>query len=125
MQVAISYSASIRSSIYEEYKEDTVNIRNITLESGYIIILTDSGPPTRYPIADVLRAADIPVGLTYIQITAITALASLIAVLIRTLIDRQVLDESFLENDDLDLDHIIYAIEQMGGAYHEPDISVS
>ena len=100
-------------------------IKSITFESGYIVITDDRGHSSRQGIASVLRAADIPVGLTYTQIGAITALANLIAVLIRTLIDKQVLNESFLEDDDLDLDHIIYAIEQMGGAYHEPDISVS
>ena len=63
--------------------------------------------------------------LTYAQVGAVTSLANLVAVLIRTLIDRQVLDESFLENDDYDLDAIIQSIEAMGGAYHEPDISVT
>lgn len=102
------------------------NVKNIAFESGYIIVTMDSGAPTRYNIADMLRVVDVPVGLTYTQVTAITALASLIVVLIRTLIDRQVLDESFADSlgMDLDLDHIIYAIEQMGSTYHEPDISV-
>ena len=99
-------------------------VKNIVFEEGYFVVHRDSGAPTRYAITDMLRAADIPTGLTYSQVQAVTALASLIAVLIRTLIDRQVLDESFLENDNLDLDHIIYSIEQMGGAYHEPDITV-
>ena len=91
---------------------------------GAIITIDESGNRTSQDLASLLRAADIPAGLTYSQVQAVTALANLIAVLIRTLVDRQVLDESFLENDDYDLDHIIYSIEQMGGAYHEPDISV-
>ena len=100
-------------------------IQNITFESGSIVVTDDRGNSHRHDIANVLRAADVPTGITYSQVTSITALANLIAVLIRTLIDREVLDESFLEDDDLDLDHIVYSIEQMGGAYHEPDISVS
>lgn len=100
------------------------NVTNIEFTSGYITVTRDSGPPTQYPVADVLRALDIPVGLTYSQVSAITTLANHVAVLIRTLIDRQVLDESFLENDDYDLDTVIYSLEQMGGAYHEPDLAV-
>lgn len=100
------------------------DIKAVTLEPGYIIIQGDSGPATRFPIAEVLRAADIPTGLTYTQVAAISALANLVVILIRTLIERQVLDESFADNLglDWDLDHIIYAVEQMGGAYHEPSL---
>ena len=94
-------------------------------EPGYLVFTDDGGRSTRYDIKDVLRAADIPVGLTYSQVGAITTLANLVVVLVRTLIDRQILNESFLENDDLDLDAIIQSIEDMGGAYHEPDIAVS
>jgi len=69
-----------------------------------------------------LRAADIPTGLTYTQVEAITTLANLLVVLIRTLIDRQVLNESFLEDGDYELDDIVASIENMGGDYVEPDI---
>ena len=100
-------------------------IENIVFESGFIVLTRTGDRQTRYAIADVLRALDIPTGLTYEQVGAVTTLANLIVVLIRTLIDRQVLNESFLEDDDYDLDAIIQSIEQMGGAYHEPDISVS
>ena len=99
-------------------------IKNIAFEAGYVTVTDDMGRSRKHDIANMLRVADIPVGLSYSQVSAISSLANLIAVLIRTLIAREVLDESFLENDDLDLDHIIYAIEQMGGAYHEPDILV-
>ncbi len=102
-----------------------MTVENITLIPGFFKITEDGGREHLIAVTDILRAADIPVGLTFSQVAAVTSLANLIAVLIRTLIDRQVLDESFLEHDDLDLDHIIYSIEQMGGAYHNPDISVS
>jgi len=98
-------------------------VKKVEFESGSLVITEDFGLKTRYPIAPVLRAVDIP-NLTHSQVSAISSLANLVAVLIRTLIARDVLDESFLENDELDLDHIIYAIEQMGGAYHEPDLKV-
>ena len=95
----------------------------VTTAPGFLIIEVD-GQRTQFPISSVLRAADIPTGLTYRQVGAITTLANLVVVLIRTLIARQILDESFLENDDYDLDAIIQSIESMGGDYGEPDISV-
>ena len=102
-------------------------VKSLTFEPGYITVTGDVGPPKRRNIADMLRAADIPIGLTYSQVGAITALADLLVVLIRTLIAKGVIDESFGEGDDLsiDLDHIIHAIEEMGGAYHDPDLTVS
>ena len=66
-------------------------------EAGFITVTYENGTRTKFPIADVLRAGDIPTGLTATQVSGITTLANLVAVLIRTLIDRQVLDESFLE----------------------------
>ena len=35
-------------------------ITSITLESGYLLIATDGAKPVKYPIADLLRAEDIP-----------------------------------------------------------------
>jgi len=103
------------------------NIAEIDVHSepGYIIIQRASGPPVRYPLTDLIRVADVPTGLTYTQVASISALANLFSILIRTLIDRGILDETFGESDDdlsLDLEHIIKAIEDMGGTYHEPDL---
>ena len=96
----------------------------VATEPGFLTIRTDSGPPTKYPIADLLRVADIPVGLTHAQVAGITYLANLVVVLIRTLVEREVLDETFADElgMDWDLEHIVYALEQLGGSYHEPDL---
>lgn len=99
-------------------------IRNISFESGFIIIDHGSGPPTRHAISAVLRAADIPL-ITHSQVTSIVALANLFSILIRTLIDQGTLGESFLEEGDMDLDTIVEAIENMGGDYGDPDLSGS
>jgi len=90
---------------------------------GFITISPDSGPPIRYPIADILRALDIPVGLTHTQVDGLRLLSNLVVVLIRTLIEKEILTEEFADSlgMDWDLDHIIYVVEQLGGAYHEPD----
>lgn len=100
-------------------------IERITFTPGFITLYDGGATPTKYAIADVLRALDIPTGLTHTQMEEISKLANMFAVLIRTLIDRQILDESFLENDDYSLDALIQSIEQMGGSYHEPDIAVA
>ncbi len=98
-------------------------IRSITTKSGFLVIDNGDGPPREIPIADVLRAADIP-SLGYGRVPTITTLSNIIVILIRTLIQRKVLDESFVDGFgmDWDLDHLIYAFEQMGGTYHEPDL---
>ena len=99
------------------------NVTGITLEPGYLVIATNSGPPTRFPLADILRAADIPEGLTSAHVDGVRLLSNMVVILIRTLIDRQVMDDTFADSlgMDWDLDHIIYALEQLGGSYAEPD----
>lgn len=97
----------------------------VPLPKGYLTFTDSAGNATRWAIADMLRAADIPTGLTYTQVGAITSLANLVAVLIRTLIARNILDESFMEDGDYDLEAIIQTVEAMGGDYGEPDISVT
>jgi len=104
------------------------NIAEIDVKSkpGFIIITRASGPPVEYPWKDVLRAADIPTGLTFVQIAAITTLANLMVVLIRTLQNRGVLDETFMDDAGMDysLDALIEVVEKMGGAYHDPNLDV-
>ncbi len=100
-------------------------IENIVFEPGYIVLIRDSGPPTRYPITGILRALDIPAGLTYNQVGAIKTLANLVVVLIRTLIAREVLDEQFMEDGDYDLATLVQTIEDMGGDFGEPDLTVT
>jgi len=90
--------------------------------SGKLLVTPDDGAPRNYDIANYLQSSDIPAGLTYTQVASVSALANLVAILIRTLINRDVLDESFLEDDDLDLDHIVAAIEAMGGDYGDPGL---
>ncbi len=100
-------------------------VKDIAFSSGYITVTHESGVPRRYPIAKVLRALDIPIGLTYAQVGAIKTLANLTAVLIRTLIARDYLDDDFLEKGEYNLESITESIEEMGGDYKEPDISVT
>lgn len=97
--------------------------RSITVEPGFIVVDSGSGPPTKYPVKDILRKADIPVGLTHEQVAGVGLLANLVVILIRTLMSKGILDETFTDGiDDMnwDLDHLIYAIEKLGGVYHEP-----
>ncbi|MCK9597424.1 MAG: hypothetical protein M0R06_00210 [Sphaerochaeta sp.] len=98
-------------------------VTNIVFEPGYIVIHRDSGPATRYPVADVLRALDIPAGLDQTQIKGLTTLANIFTVVFRTLIDNGTLGENFLEDGDYDLADIVETIENLGGSYTEPDLS--
>ena len=63
------------------------------------------GPPVRYPTGSCL-------------------LASVLTALIRTMIERDLIDEDFADNCgmNLDLDGIIAAIDEVGGLYHNPDL---
>ena len=99
-------------------------IKNIELTPGYLKVTDDFNRSHLIAITDVLRAADIP-ALTYEQVAAVKVLANLTSVLIRTLIDRELLDESFLENNDYNLDDIIQTIEDIGGSYHDPSLSLT
>ena len=91
-------------------------------EPGFITIREDYGPPTKFPITDLLRATDIPVGLTHAQVAGVTYMANLLVVLIRTLIAKELLDETFADDlgMDWDLEHIVYALESLGGNYEAP-----
>jgi hypothetical protein len=93
----------------------------ISTTPGYLVIDID-GQKTQYPISLALRAADIPTGLTHIQVAGLTSLANLVVVLTRTLIAREVLNEDFMEEGEYDLTAVIEAIEKLGGDYGEPDI---
>ena len=76
-------------------------VKDIQFEAGFITVTYDSGPPVKLPIADMLRAADIPV-LTIDKVTVLTKLADLFMILLKTLIERQFLDEDFADGYDLD-----------------------
>jgi len=100
----------------------TLNVAEVEFESGYIVLTRPNGGRTRYPITEVLRAADIP-ALTYSQVAQITTLANLVVVMVRTLIDREVLNESFLEDGGYNLDDIVETLEGMGGDFGNPDLT--
>jgi len=102
-----------------------VAIENIVFESGFIVLTRTGDRQTRYAIADVLRALDIPTGLTYSQVGAITTLANLFVVLIRTLQAKDIVDEDFLEKGEFDISALIASIELMGGSYTDPDLNVT
>jgi len=99
-------------------------LEGVTFSPGYITVAGPSGPPQKFSIARVLRAADIPVGLTHTQVDGLRLLANLTVIVLRTLIARDLLDEDFADDlgMDWDLEHIIYALEQLGGSYEEPNL---
>ena len=101
-----------------------MDTRGITVEPGFLVIDHGSGPPVAHPISEVLRAADIPVGLTHTQVDGIRLLANMVAIIIRVMQREKILNEDFTDDAGMtwDLDHIIYALEQLGGSFAEPDL---
>ena len=95
-------------------------VKDITFASGVITVTFDSGPPRDIRVLDFLPALD------YEQVDAIKTLTNLVVVLVRTLIEKGIVtDELFMEDEAIvDLDHLIYVFEKIGGSYHTPDLSV-
>ncbi|KKL91820.1 hypothetical protein LCGC14_1890890 [marine sediment metagenome] len=95
-------------------------VKDFQIESGNLIVQFDSGPPKRIPVLNFLPA------LNYEQVDAIKTLTNLVVVLVRTLIEKGIVtDELFMEDEAIvDLDHLIYVFEKIGGSYHTPDLSV-
>ena len=94
---------------------------NVELTAGYITLTDAHGRKTRHKIE--LELDNIPTGLDYTQVPALTILANLFIVLVRTLRAKGIVDEEFLENGEYGLNLIVDVIEGIGGSYTEPDIA--
>ncbi len=77
-------------------------VRDITFEPGFIVVTKEGGgPPDRTAIADVLQSADIP-DVLIASLTLLSRLGKITAIMLETLIDRKILDESFVHDYDLE-----------------------
>ena len=96
----------------------------IKTEPGFITIDTGSGPPHRISMKTLLTQPDIPVGLTHTQVDGIRLLVNMVVILIRVLQRAKILNEDFSDDAGMtwDLDHVIYALGELGGSYAEPDL---
>jgi hypothetical protein len=99
-----------------------VSIDNLEFSPGYITLTDSYRRKTKYSVADILRAIDIPTGLTYTQVQAITGLANIIGVLVKELIERNIIGDDFL--DGYGLEDIVDQIDNAGGSYTDPDIGI-
>ncbi len=95
----------------------------LSTEPGYLVI-TEDGRKSQLAISEILRAIDMP-ALTYEQVEAIKTLSNLFVVLVRTLIDKGLIGETFMEKHNLNLEDIAHVIEEIGGDYLDPDLTVS
>lgn len=91
-------------------------------EPGYITIRRASGPPVRYPIADLLRGVDMPGDMTPDESTdmmpVLTSLANLLLIIVRTLMDRDILDEDYV--DGWDIQYLIQVlVTELGAEWGE------
>lgn len=76
-------------------------VQDITFEAGSLVV-TKEGRETRHDIASVLRAADIPADLNITSLSLLTKLANLFEILLKDLLNREVISEEFYAEYDLD-----------------------
>ncbi len=95
----------------------------LSTEPGYLVIEED-GRKSQLAISEILRAIDMPI-LTFEEVGAVKTLANMFAVLYRALIARDILDEGLLEDNGYDLPAIVKTIEDMGGDFINPDLTVT
>ncbi len=98
-------------------------IENVIFESGFIVLVRENNRRTRYAVADVLRALDIPTGLTPEQVLDITTLANHFVVFLRTLIANGTLGEDYLEEGEYHLSLLQQSLKDMGADYGEPNLT--
>jgi len=101
---------------------EAIQTEKLEFAAGYIYTTDQAGNRVKHSIANMLRAADIPTGLTYSQVQAITGLANILGVLIKELVEQEVIKPEFM--DGFDLGDIIEEIDNAGGSYTEPDIGI-
>ena len=70
-------------------------------EPGYIITTDDGGRRSRHAISAVLRPADIPDDLLISSLSLLTTLAQVVMVLVKTLIEKDILDEELVSGFDM------------------------
>jgi hypothetical protein len=98
-------------------------IKDISFDSGGMVIQYNGGPPKKIDWTTILAAADIPTGLTHTQVDGIRLLANVQVIILRTLLNAELIgDQLGSEGSEWDLEAVIYALEQMGGSFEEPDI---
>ena len=75
-------------------------IKNVQLIAGKLVVTPDEGGARSYDIANYLRAADIP-DLTITSLTLLTTLAQVMMVLVKTLVEQDVIGEELVSGFDL------------------------
>ena len=77
-------------------------------EPGFVTIDSGSGIPRRHAVAPSIRSADVP-DVPITSLTLLTTLTEVLVVIVKTLIERGILDESF--HDDYDLQYIAETLQ--------------
>lgn len=75
-------------------------VKSITFGPSYIEVTDDSGNVRKHDLTNIVRAGDIP-DLTISSMSLLTTLAQVLAVVVKTLIDQDILDESLVDGYDL------------------------
>jgi len=97
------------------------------VQDGYLVIDRGSGPPVRYDMTTTLLesgASAIGTGITSSQVTGVKYLANLIAVILRVLKAKDIIDDDFSDGElAFSLDDIEYILGELGGSYVDPDFN--
>lgn len=85
-------------------------IKTIAFEPGFIVITEEGGCRTRHPVTTILRALDIP-ALVISRLPPVTALANILIIVLRALLETDVISQGL--SDEYDLDFLIAALSTL------------
>ena len=76
-----------------------MGVATISFEAGSFVVTDAEELKTRFPIADMIRATDVP-DLLIANLTLLTKLADQVSTLMETLIEQGVIDQNFSQGFD-------------------------
>ncbi len=76
-------------------------IKKVRFIAGKLEVTDDNSQVKVYDIANYLRAADIPSDLLISSLTLLTTLGNVVEVIVKTLIEQGILDESLVSGYDM------------------------
>lgn len=86
-----------------------MSIKSIAIVPGHLEITDDSGQKHLTKIAELVRAADLPT-FTIDNLNLLTTLAQIVAVVVQTLVERELLEEELI--DGYDLSYVYETLEE-------------
>ena len=89
-------------------------IKSISFEPGFMVLTDEVGERARQPIADILRALDIP-ALVISRVPPVTALANILIIVVKALLEANVIGEEL--SDEYDLEFLLAALKTLNAEW--------